>query len=242
MPANTTTAASMWSPEQWDTASAYYKNIMSGAQPSSWLTAEKGSTSMLDPSYYDKLWDSQSKMVEDQWSNQAKGLSEKAGVGGTRYSSSLNRNIAQVGSQLYNSAYSNYLSQMLGAQQSALANLYNLGAGQSNLGMGAASGLTGIGSLQAQLPLSVAAAMGQAGQNQYNTSVNPYLSMLWGGLGNQGNTPTTYQQGWGSQLMGTLMNPQIQSGLKGLFGGGVNTTDLGNWGAQIAGTGGLGKW
>lgn len=172
---------SMWSPSEWQTASDFYGK-------------------MISPSAYQDLWNAQSKNINTQWSNQAKQLAEgytRGGVG----SSALGRNIAQVGSQMYDSMYPQFLSQMLNNQ------------------MNAASGLTNVGSLSAELPLQVSSAMGNIGSQQTNQQVNPYLSMLSSLLGSS-TTPTMYQPSTMTNILGSLSSVPWSS----IFGGSSGTS------------------
>ena len=220
------TSQTMWQPSEWTQAAQYYSSMLNPAQNSAWNTAQTAATNMASPDYYNKLWNAQSSNLMNQWSDQTKQLAEQAGVGGTRYSSSLGRNIGQVCANLYSSMYPQFLQQRLGGQQNAISSLYNIGSGQVGAGSTGASGLAGVGSLEAQLPLSVASAMGQASQYQNQSQVSPYMSMLSQLLQNSGTTPTTYQQsGLGGALQSLMYAPWGSLGNGGNYAG-VNNGDF----------------
>jgi len=215
--------SSIWSPTEWKTASDYYSNMLGGTS-GALQTATNQATKMAGSDYYNNLWKSQSKNLMDTWSKKSKELAEGYAPGGVG-SSALGRNIAQTGSDLYNSLYPSFLSSMLGGQQNAISQLSNI----ANIGQGAASGLTNVGSLTAELPMQVASAMGNIGQSQTSQSVSPYLSMLSSLLGS-GTTQTQYQPSTLTNILGSLGGVDWGS----LFGGGGSSSSSGPLGSFVS--------
>lgn len=214
--------SSMWSPSEWSQASDYYTNSLKGTS-GALGTATNQATKMAGSDYYNNLWKSQQKNLMDTWSSKAKQLAEGYTSGGVG-SSALGRNIAQTGSELYNSLYPQFLSQMLSGQQNAVSQLGNL----ANIGQGAASGLTNVGTLGAELPLQVSSAMGNIGQQQTAQQINPYMSMLASLLGS-GTTQTTYDPSTLSNILGSLSNVPWGS----VFGGSGSSGSSGTLGSFV---------
>jgi hypothetical protein len=188
-------------PSQWQSASDYLTGMLNAnyTVPSAWTTGQGLAEQMAktgNAADYSQWWTANQPVMNTQWSDYAKQLAEQMGVGG-RYSTALQRNIADIGGRLYNQAFSNYMGMALpgiqSAKQAGISQLYNYGGGEAGLlenalnrGMSAAGGLGTLGGQYAQLPLSVAGYMGQLGQGMTNQQVSPYLSLIASMLGNMG--------------------------------------------------------
>ncbi len=228
----------MWNPAEWGQAGDYYRNIM-GTQyqnPEIWnqlagLSTQMGTTG--NPVDTNGWYAANAPLYQQAFEDQMKQALEQAGMSGARYSSGTSRNIADMAQRMqmglaqgqfnaWNTAQENAANRMLQGQNQ----MYGLGAGQlqglqnqQQLGMGAAGGLTGIGSNYANLPLQVQAAMsGLAGQSQ-GMEIDPWTQMMAGLLGTQNAYPTTYQPSTLTQMLGSL-GAIPASAWSNLFGGG----------------------
>ena len=179
-------------PSQWGEAEDVWRQMASGNYSNTgmdWLSnllGSGGSQAAL------KEWGAaQQPAMMDQYSNMVKQMAEQAGVGGTRYSSGLQNQIANYGGQLQNQYQSNLMDRWLQAQGQdvGVANqLAQLGLGTQQTG---AEGLFGLGNAQAQLPLQVSSLMSGLG-NQLSGQDLSWASLLGPLTGNQYAQPQTY--------------------------------------------------
>jgi len=154
----------------------------------------------------------------DQYSNAVKQMAEQAGVGGTRYGSGLQQSIANYGGQLQNQFNEQMADKWLGSQENALGRAMS-GAGMlGSMGSTAGEGLMGLGSMYANLPLSVAQMMGGLGGQLTNQQIDPWTQMLAGLMGNTNAGAQTYTP---SGLQSLLMS--LSQTLPSALGQNTNT-------------------
>lgn len=207
----------MWEPEEWQSVADFWKSLMSGAYTNPALSAgldywknlitEGGKP--VDVTQYGQARKAQAMR---QYEDMVKEMAEKAGVGGVRYGSGLQKSIAKYGGDLMASLESELLDRWLGAQESARAREF--GAGQQLLPYGQL-GITGAGALQelggqrAYLPLQVAQSLAGIGSALTGQEINPQTQLLASLLGQGVSTPQTYQPSWISNLMGFFASPYV---------------------------------
>ena len=163
----------------------------------------------------------QQPAMMDQYSNMVKQMAEQAGVGGTRYGSGLQGQIANYGGQLQNQFQSQLADKWLQAQEAGMGRASGAGNLLAQLGLGTqqtgAEGLMGLGGQKAQLPLQVASQMSGMG-GQLNSQDAMWAQLLGQLTGNTYAGPQTYQptgfqdilQGLSSTLPESLSNWDAQ--------------------------------
>jgi hypothetical protein len=197
-------------PTQWDQAGTTWDTMAKGNYSNAgmdWLKNLLGSGG--SQAALGKWGEAQQPAMMDQYSNMVKQMAEQAGVGGTRYSSGLQGQIANYGGQLQNQFQSNLMDRWLQAQGQDVGmagSLANMGLGASQTG---AEGLLSLGGARAQLPLQVAQTQMGLGQGMSGDQQNWYqlMNSIINGTQNQQQqyTPNAFQSILQS-LSGTLGN------------------------------------
>lgn len=239
-------------PSQWGGAEAYYQKLLGGYMPEAWQTGQDVLTGMArggQPVDVSGLYGAQEAVGQRALGRYAQEQAEKMGVGGKRWSTPLQARITEYSGQLAENLAAQQAQAEIQAQEAArqrqlaaTGQLYQYGMGPQELQMQAAQGMTGLGSLYAQLPMDVAqqmqqmelgmqqSQMGELGPvyNEFQRMAaenNPYLKLGMQYLGQQpGMVPQTYQPSWLTQGLGLsgqmFANPQIMQMLQTLLGGG----------------------
>jgi len=209
--------ASIQYPSQWNQAGDIWSQMAGGLGTSmDWLkNLLAGGGNPVDV----QGWaDAYRPAMMDQYSNAVKQMAEQAGVGGTRYGSGLQESIANYGRQLQNQFNEQMADKWLGSQENALGRAMS-GAGMlGSMGSTAGEGLMGLGSMYANLPLSVAQMMGGLGGQLTNQQIDPWTQMLAGLMGNTNATAQTYTP---SALQSLLMS--LSQTLPSALGQNTNT-------------------
>jgi hypothetical protein len=139
----------------------------------------------------------------DNYSDMVKQMAEQAGVGGTRYSSGLQGQIAGYGGKLqnqYNLGAMNKWAELLGIDTGTAGGLAGL---MGNLaGMGG-QGLQSLGQQRVNDPLNVAQTYAGI-ENMSNMNELNWAQLLAGLMGNTGAEQQTYTPSWIQQLLGGL--------------------------------------
>lgn len=187
-------------PSEWGQAGDFWSKLASGNysnQGMDWLTnLMQSGGSPVDVSGWGKA---QQPLMMQNFQDMTKQMAEQAGVGGTRYSSGLQGQIARYGGQLQNQFQSDLMDRWLQSQEAGAGRAYGAGNLLSQLGLGAqtsgAEGLMSLGNLKSQLPLQVASMMGGLGGQLTNQQVDPWTQMMMQLIGPTGqyNEAQTYQ-------------------------------------------------
>ena len=223
-------------PKQWEQAGDVWSQLASGQYTNpgmDWLTnMMQSGGSPVDVSGWGAA---QQPVMMQQFSDMTKQMAEQAGMGGTRYGSGLQGNIARYGGQLQNQFQSNLMDRWLQAQEAGMGRAYGAGQGLSQLGLqgqvAGAEGLGGIGDRYAQHPINVADAMMRGGGYLTSQQVDPWTQWMGQMVGNPYMTQQTYQPSAFQDVMGIL--PQVPWG--DIFGGGGG----GIPGPSMEGSGGI---
>ena len=211
-------------PSQWGQANDVWSQMASGNysnQGMDWLrNMMQSGGSPVDVNAWGAA---QRPAMMDQFSNMVKQMAEQAGVGGTRYSSGLQGQIANYGGQLQNQFTSGLADRWLQSQEAGMGRASGAGSLLAQLGLGTqqagAEGLRQSGWDYSNLPMQVANQMAGLGGQLTQQQIDPWTQMLAQLLGPTGQatpqqyTPNTLQQ----MLMGL---------------GQTLPTDLSNWDAQ----------
>ena len=167
-------------------------------------------------------------------------MAEQAGLGGMRWSSPLQRNIADMIQRGQTGLYGEAMGRQFESQEAAkqrmlqaMGMMSEIGAGQAQAGaagaglnMQAAQNLFGWGSAENELAMSLAGQLGGFGQGQfgmeqaqYGDIYNPpWMQQGQGVLGQAGGGyPATYQPSIWENLAGAA---SYLPGIVGAFGGG----------------------
>lgn len=220
------TLPKMWEPEEWQDVASFWKSLMSGSYTNPalsagleyWKSLISQGGKPVDVTGYGEARKAQAMR---QYEDIVKEMAEKAGVGGVRYGSGLQKSIAKYGGDMMAALESEIMDKWLSAQESALAREY--GAGQQllsygQLGTTGASALQELGTQRAYLPIQVAQALTGVGSALTSQQIDPYTQLMASLLGQGVSTTQTYQPSWVSNLMGFLYSPYTW----GLLGGGIN--------------------
>ena len=175
------------------------------------------------PTSWSPWYQQAKKGVETDVMDAIKQAAEKAGLGGTRWSTPMGRTAQDISSR----AYQDLGTQFMGLETGALENA-------ANRGLTAAQTLPGVAQLRQQMPMDYASnlmGMGQGMNQSYNQMLSP-LQQEWmrtqpeyspwnqyggGLLGATMGGPQMYQQGCMSQLLGaTTGGLGIATGIKDL--------------------------
>jgi len=150
-------------------------------------------------------------------------MAEQAGVGGTRYSSGLQGQIANYGGQLQNQFQSQLADRWLQAQEAGMGRAYGAGQGLGQMGLQAqqtgGQGLMDLGYQKAQLPLQVGSWMSGQGNQLANQDLS-WAQMMSPFTGNQYAQPQTYQPTW---------LQEFAQGLPGMASKGLSDWDAQGW-------------
>lgn len=203
-------------PSEWDQAGDVWSQMAGGNYTNTGMDWLKNLMSSGGSPVDVSGWGAAQKAtMMDDYSDMVKQMAEQAGVGGTRYSSGLQGQIANYGGKLQNQFQSNLMDRWLQSQEAGMGRAYGAGGLLSQLGLGAqqggAEGLLSLGGQRAQLPLSVASLMGGLGGQLTGQQVDPWTQMMASLLGGTGQatpqtyTPSGFQQAL-SGLSGTLGN------------------------------------
>ena len=221
-------------PENWTTATDYLKGLLGGdysiggGGSDAWGMAKARAQQMLgtgEPVDISGWWEAQKPVYAQSYEDQMRQMAEEAGLGGMRWSSPLQRNIADMirrgETQLTAEAMTKQLSAEEAAKQRVLETmgvLGQIGAGESQAGMAGAANkmaaiqsLLGAGQSEAELSMNLANQLAGMGtglygmeQSQYEDIYNPpwmqYGTQL-AGQAAQGR-PQTYQPSIWENLAG----------------------------------------
>jgi len=196
-------------PEQWGQASDVWSQLASGQYTNpgmDWLRnmMESGG-SPVDVSGWGAA---QQPLMMQQFSDMTKQMAEQAGMGGTRYGSGLQGNIARYGGQLQNQFQSNLMDRWLQSQEAGMGRAYGAGRDLSQFGLqsqaAGAEGLGMMGDRYAQHPINVADAMMRGGGYLTSQQIDPWTQMMAGLVGNPYMTQQTYQQSPTQSILGIL--------------------------------------
>jgi len=211
-------------PEQWQQAADLWSQIASGNYSNAgtdWLTQMlQGGGNPVDV----QGWaNARRPAMMDEYSNMVKEMAEQAGVGGTRYGSGLQNQIATYGGQLQNQFNQDLADRWMGSQENAMSRALSGAGTLGSLGLGAQTtggqGLMQSGWDYSNLPLQVANWMSGQGSQLNNQD------MGWAGLmgpftGNQYSSPQTYTPNWFQSLLQNVL-PLLPTGGGGSSGGGA---------------------
>jgi len=221
-------------PENWTTATDYLKGLLSGTYgiggggSDAWGMAKARAQQMLgtgEPVDISGWWEAQKPVYQQAYEDQMRQMAEEAGLGGTRWSSVLQRNIADMmrrgETQLTAEAMTKQLSAEEAAKQRILETmgvLGQIGAGESQAGMAGAANkmaaiqsLLGAGQSEAELSMNLANQLAGLGtglygmeQAQYGNIYNPPWMQYGLGLSGQAaqGLLQTYQPSTWEQLAG----------------------------------------
>jgi len=196
-------------PEQWGQASDVWSQLASGQYTNpgmDWLrNMMQSGGAPVDVSGWGAA---QQPLMMQQFSDMTKQMAEQAGMGGTRYGSGLQGNIARYGGQLQNQFQSNLMDRWLQSQEAAKGRAYGAGQGLSQLGLqgqvAGAEGLGGLGQQYANLPMQLAQSMTGVGGYMTGQQIDPWTQMMAGMVGNPYMTQQTYQQSPTQSILGIL--------------------------------------
>lgn len=216
-------------PEQWQQAADLWSQMASGNYSNAgtdWLTQMlQGGGNPVDV----QGWaNARRPAMMDEYSNMVKEMAERAGVGGTRYGSGLQNQIATYGGQLQNQFNQDLADRWMGSQESAMGRALSGAGTLGGLGLGAQTtggqGLMQSGWDYSTLPMQVATQMSGFG-NQLNSQ-----DMGWAGLmgpltGNQYSSAQTYTPTWFQSLLQNVL-PLLPTSSGGSSGTGLGA---GGW-------------
>jgi len=254
-------------PENWTTATDYLKGLLSGGGGGgggggaggggAWGMAQERAGQMLgtgEPVDIAGWWEAQKPVYQQEYEDQARQLAEQAGLGGMRWSSVLQRNIADMTQRGQTQLTAEAMSQQLAADEAAkqrvletMGILNQIGSGQASArSAGAGRRLSTIGMLlgagqdEARFNMDLINQMAGLGQGQYGMEQQQYQNIYdpaWMqsaiGLSGQGaaGLPQTYEPSIWENLAGAA---SYIPGLIGAAGGG----GAGGAGSSYAGGGG----
>lgn len=221
-------------PENWLFATNYLKGLLSGE-----ISGGGGGSGALDlarqraeqmlgtgePVDISGWWEAQKPLFQQQYEDTMRQMAEEAGLSGTRWSSVLQRNIADMIRRGETQLMAEAMSRQLAAEEAAkqrvlqvMGLLSQIGSSEAQAGM-AASGqklaalreLLGAGQYEAEFPLRLANALAGLGeglygmeQQQYGNVYNPPWLQAALNLSGQAmaGLPQTYQPSFWEQLAG----------------------------------------
>jgi len=216
-------------PWQWDMASDIYSQLAGGVTiPTPWQWTygsnilrgiAKTGLPVSQEEWYKKAMQVSDIAIADQIANAA----ERAGLTGLRWSTPMGRTAQDIAGRITAETGLEREARELAAleaarqrQLAALGQLYTYGQGQAGLSQAALqaqlqalSGLTGLGGMYAQLPLSVSDALMRQALMQQQLEMNqmypPWMQGMLGLLGSQpGYAPQMYQPSFMTQLLGIV--------------------------------------
>lgn len=184
-------------PSQWGSAENIWNQLASGTYTNAGMDYLKNllasGGNAVDVTGYGEA--QKTKLMSD-YSNAVKEMAEQAGVGGVRYGSGLQNSISNYGSQLMANYGADLAEKWLSSQESAASRALSGAGTLGSLGLSGATtgaqGLSDLGSLYANLPLSVSSMLGNLGSSLSSQELNSYTSLLASLLGNTGATAQTY--------------------------------------------------
>ena len=206
-PGQTTTTAPGTAPKypsEWGQAGDVWSQMAGGNyqnQGSQWLSDWMNQGGMA--SKLGEWGAAQKPAMMDDYTNMVKQMAEQAGVGGTRYSSGLQGQIANYGGQLQNQFQKNLMDQMMGAygqDVGTAGGMANFGLGAQNTGL---EGLFGLGGAKNDYGLSLYDRMFQQQQADQSNQLN-WAQMLNQAINGTANTQQTYQPTAGTDIMSIL--------------------------------------
>ena len=249
-------------PQAWGQAQDIYGQMgqYQPQAPQAWGQAQQGLSEMARtgmPTSADPWYRQMQKTLGSQLKRSGADLAEKFGLGGMRYSSGLGAQLGQLATEGQERLGSDFLGREMqareaarGRQMGAYGGLGQLGQMQAGLGMfgqqmrgQAASGLAGLGGMQARGPLDWAQGATGAGQGMQQMNLqamqpqlqeffrmasenNPWLQQMQqylpGAGGMMQQQPQMYQPSPFSQFMGAAQGGAGIGNLLGWnpFGGG----------------------
>jgi len=216
-------------PWQWNMASDIYSQLAGGVTiPTPWQWTygsnilrgiAKTGRPVSQEEWYKKAMQVSDIAIADQIANAA----ERAGLTGLRWSTPMGRTAQDIAGRITAETGLEREARELAAleaarqrQLAALGQLYTYGQGQAGLSQAALqaqlqalSGLTGLGGMYAQLPLSVSDALMRQALMQQQLEMNqmypPWMQGMLGLLGSQpGYAPQMYQPSFMTQLLGIV--------------------------------------
>lgn len=207
--ADTNANAGFKFPDQWKQAADLWSQMAGGNYSNAgtdWLTQMlQGGGNPVDV----QGWaNARRPAMMDEYSNMVKEMAERAGVGGVRYGSGLQGQIANYGGQLQNQFNQDLADRWMGSQESAMGRAMSGAGTLGQFGLQSA-GMGGQGLMQsgwdyANLPMQVAGQMSGLGQSLTNQQIDPWTQMLFSMLNPTGQAGAqTYTP---SGLQSMLMN------------------------------------
>ena len=250
-------------PTQWADAEDVYKRYASGEfkTPEAWSMGQGVLGQMAqtgNPVDVQGWWDAQQDPTKTYLSDMTKELAEQAGVGGVRFSTPLQRNIADQSRRAIENLTAGMADRHIAAQEAArgrqlgaTGQLFSYGSGMAGLesdaanrAMSAAGGLGNLGSMYFQAPMQVAGQMANQGamtqqmrnqqlqqmqNNPWQQGLLQYLMM------SQGGVPQMYQPSFLEQMLGAA--GQAAPYLRRNEGGGADISGGGYGGAGSGASG-----
>ena len=217
-------------PTQWADAEDVYKRYAGGGYktPDAWTMGQGVLGQMAqtgNPVDVQGWWDAQQDPTKTYLSDMTKELAEQAGVGGVRFSTPLQRNIADQSRRAIENLTAGMADRHIAAQEAArgrqlgaTGQLFQYGSGMAGLesdaanrAMAAAGGLGNLGSMYFNAPMQVAGQMANQGsmmQQQRNQQLQQMQNNPWQQgllqylMSSGGGVPQMYQPSFLEQMLG----------------------------------------